>query len=864
MDSTPTVPARSVQSQRGGPGLPVFVLFFASGAAGLVYQVVWLRQLTLIFGATAYATSVVLSTFMGGLALGSYWAGRRADRSPASPLRTYGGLELGITAYAAAIPWLLTRVTPLLAFAWNLGADRHFALLGLVKFVAIAILILPATTLMGATLPVLSRVAAESNRNVGSAVGVLYAVNTLGAVVGTVVAAFLALPTLGMKRTLFANLALNAAVGVVAWTLGRRPREARRPVAGAPDPAVLAGRPSRGLLLAFAASGSAAMVLEVAWTRGLALVLGSSVYAYASMLTAFLLGLASGAGTAAYFLKRKRNADSRVLLAIVIGAAGVLSFGAAHAIQALPRLFAEIYFRMHPSPEGWWLAQLGMALFVMFPTTFALGWVFPLGLDAVGSGRSGVASSVGRIYAANTIGTIVGAACGGFLLVPLLGVGTTLLGVAVGQLVLGAALLAGIGASARPKRRSVAAAFVVIALLCVVARPRWDVLVMNSGVYMNIQDADAKQGWSGFLRRVRTNNELVYARDGLTASIMVGWQPKFDNLYLAVNGKIDASSREDLETQVMTGQLPLLFHRAPRDVLVIGLASGVTVGSVATHSVDHIRVVEVEAAMVEAARRFARYNNNVLDDPRVTLSINDARNELQFNPADYDVIVSEPSNPWMTVAANLFTEDFFRIGRARLRPGGVFGQWIQTYCLTPSHLRSILAAFHSAFPHVLVFETLDGVDLLLLGSAQPLVFDQDVLERNMSELWVRADLARVGVRGALDIAAMLQTGGAALGQVLEGATVNTDDNGLVEFAAPKALYLDTQDANMAMLQGSGSDPMTVVRALVQTPENPDKLRLEMIRRWVRRAQAPRAARSTAFFEDGSFKPEADALLRKSR
>jgi hypothetical protein len=156
------------------------------------------------------------------------------------------------------------------------------------------------------------------------------------------------------------------------------------------------------------------------------------------------------------------------------------------------------------------------------------------------------------------------------------------------------------------------------------------------------------------------------------------------------------------------------------------------------------------------------------------------------------------------------------------------------------------------------------VDLLLLGSAQPLVFDLDVLERNMSELWVRADLARVGVRGALDIAAMLQTGGAALGQVLEGATVNTDDNGLVEFAAPKALYLDTQDANMAMLQGSGSDPMTVVRALVQTPENPDKLRLEMIRRWVRRAQAPRAARSTAFFEDGSFKPEADALLRKSR
>jgi len=291
-----------VPQRRGGLTALVFGLFFVSGAAGLVYQVVWLRQLTLIFGATAYASSAVLSTFMGGLALGSYWGGRRADRWKDPPLRTYGKLELGITLYAAAIPWLLDRVTPLLELAWKLGAERHFVLLASIKFVAIAILILPATTLMGATLPVLSRVAAQTARSVGAGVGSLYAINTFGAVAGTVVAAFVALPALGMRRTLIANLALNAIVGVVAWTVAHRTGES---LPAAPEePADARPIESRHptLLLVFAASGFAAMVLEVAWTRSLALVLGSSVYAYASMLTAFLLGLASGADSAAAFL----------------------------------------------------------------------------------------------------------------------------------------------------------------------------------------------------------------------------------------------------------------------------------------------------------------------------------------------------------------------------------------------------------------------------------------------------------------------------------------------------------------------------------------------------------------------------------
>jgi spermidine synthase len=858
VDDGPIPPGSSPRQQGAAGTRLALILFFLSGAVGLVYQVVWLRELTLVFGSTAYASSAVLSTFMGGLALGSLWAGHRADRWHWSPLRSYGVLELGIAAYAALIPLLLRGITPLLGAVWRLGGERHFALFGLVKFAAIAVLILPATTLMGATLPVLARLARSLSSSFGGAVGALYASNTFGAVVGTVLAGFVVLPRLGMTRTLAFTVAVNACVGATAWAHGRAPGgDVAAPPAA---PTKSEKRELRTVVVVFAVSGFAAMVLEVAWTRGLALVLGSSVYAYAAMLTAFLVGLASGAAVAARWLARRRRSPAAAL-AIVLAAAGIFAYATAAALQALPWVFAEIYFRLSPGPNAWLAAEVALCLVIMFPTTFLLGWIFPLVLEIAGASR-GIASSVGRVYAANTFGTIAGAAVGGFVAIPVLGVANTLAAVAAAQLLLGA-VVAVAGGEAPGRLRVFGVACAAGAALCLVIRPAWDVRLMNSGVYMNVQNFERSAGWKGFLEDVRSDNQLVYAKDGLTATVMVARQPRADNLYLAVNGKVDASSREDLETQIMAGHLPLLLHPDPRDVLVVGLASGITVGSVATHPVDRIRVVEVEAAMVGAARCFAEANGNVLDDPRVELSINDARNELEFRPATYDVIVSEPSNPWMTVASNLFTEEFFGIAKARLRPGGVFGQWIQTYCLAPELVRSILAAFHRSFPHVLVFETLDGVDLLVVGSDRPLRFDRPEIAARMSELRVRIDLGRVGVQGPDDMLAMLQTGGASFDRLVAGARRNTDDNGLVEFAAPKSLYLDSQDANIAMLQQHQDDPLEPVLAATADEGPVDPLRMEMLRRWIARDERPRAAKAAPFFTDPVLRAEAEKALAGS-
>jgi spermidine synthase len=310
----------------------------------------------------------------------------------------------------------------------------------------------------------------------------------------------------------------------------------------------------------------------------------------------------------------------------------------------------------------------------------------------------------------------------------------------------------------------------------------------------------------------------------------------------------------------MAAHLPLLLHPEPTDVMVIGLASGITVGAAATHGVERIKVVEVEAAMIPAARLFADSNGNVLEDPRVEISVNDARNDLEFSSDTYDVIASEPSNPWMTVAANLFTEDFFHMARTRLRPGGIFCQWLHTYYLPTEDMRSIIAAFRSAFPHVWIFETFEGIDLLLLGSDRPLELDLERLEPRMAELRIRMDLARVDVRSPVDLLPLFRLGDAEVDRFVDGAPRNTDDNARVEFSAPKALYSDTLDVNLDYLERFAVDPMRYATPHASPPAE-EELRLELARAWARRGNRERAASEARTLLDGRLKDDAEAFLK---
>ncbi len=839
-------------------------LFLLSGATALVYQVLWLRQLILVFGSTLFATSSILSTFMGGLALGAYLAGRSMDRSRRSPLLVYGMLECAIGGYALLVPFLFRALTPIYQVVWDAGGADSQLMLNLAKFAGIALILLPPTTLMGASLPVLSRAVADDPQRIGGNVGTLYAVNTFGAVLGTFLAGFLAIVTLGVLHTLWITAATNLLLGVIAIRLGKRATAPLPPARPSEQPGREKTRsaPVRITLIAFGISGFGAMVLEVAWTRALGLVLGSSVYAFSLMLLAFLIGLAAGGAFFSWMLKRRPDTDIGALLAFLFGGTGILAFTTAYILQALPGYFGFVHFHYSPGPNVWYLVQFGFCLMVMFPATFAFGGIFPAVLQLHARGLQHVAGSVGTVYASNTIGTILGAAMAGFLLIPKLGVVDSVLTVAVVQLLLGILMVLRVCLSSGRRRTLLGA--VLLAGLCAVflLRPGWDVRMMNSGVYMNLSGLGEKATWEDFEKKIYENNEVVYAKEGLTAAVLVGYEPEYDNYYLAVNGKIEASTQGDMDTQLLAAHLPLLLQEEPADVMLIGLASGITAGSALTHPIKSLKIVEVEAAMEDAARIFDKQNRHALDDPRVTLSINDARNELVFSPDTYDVIISEPSNPWMTVASNLFTEEFFALSRTRLRPSGIFCQWVQNYHLAEDDLLSIIGAFHSAYPYVYVFETFDGIDNLLLGSDRPIPLDLERIDERMMELQVRIDLARISVRSPEDLIAHFRVGAREVDGMVKNAPRNTDDNARVEFAAPRALYRNNIAENLTFLANHSSDILDYVKLLPSDPLEQDRLLLRLARAWNRQGFTEKARALARRIADGPLASEADHLLNQ--
>jgi spermidine synthase len=425
------------------------------------------------------------------------------------------------------------------------------------------------------------------------------------------------------------------------------------------------------------------------------------------------------------------------------------------------------------------------------------------------------------------------------------------------------ALAAALGTTQRRSAASAAAAGLALSVLAglTLARPGWDPLLMNSGVYYNIASGPGAPTWTEHLAKLRETSRIVFVEEGRTASVMVADHLPSRGRYLAVNGKVDASSSADLETQLLMGHLPMLLRPAAKDVLVVGLASGISVGAVAAHPASSIRVVEVERAMVRAANEFAAWNGGVLEDPRVEVLVDDARHFLRWDRATYDVIVAQPSNPWMTVAANLFTREFFEIGKARLRPGGVFCQWIQLYNLRPDDVASVIAAFRESFPSVTLFSTMEGVDLILLGSDTPMRLDIQGVDAAMRELRVRLSLARVGIRRPKDLLPLFRVGDREIAALLTGAEPNSDDNGRVEFGAPKAMRLDTIDANATWLCSAGSDP---VRYLLTEPDadEADRDRLEIAERRFRRGEAVWGTASARLAMNGALRGEATEMLRR--
>lgn len=766
--------------------VPAWLLgaFFASGAAGLVYEVVWSKVLSTTLGNSLFAIATVVSAFFGGLALGACTLGIRLARR-LRRIERYALLEVAVGILGALSVPALRALDPLFV-TLHRAVGPSFALFLAIRFSVVFLVLLVPTALMGATLPVL--VAHAEGRRFGGALSRLYAANTLGAVAGTVAAAFALIPALGLTGSAAAAAVANLVAAGAAWAKrGERPTLAETAPTTAPAaPALPPGAASLGpaaVVLLVALSGFAALVFEVAWTRVLTLTIGSSVLSFAVVLAFYLLGIALGSAAVARRLARAERpllwfAGLQIALALV-----VLSH--LSILPALPGALLAIII----APQTTVATYLGaQALFVgalLVPPCLLLGAIFPTAARLLHTSDAG--RTTGVAYGVNTLGTILGSLATGFFLIPRIGSRATLLAGAFLSLAIGLVALARAGTTG-PRRAGATAGALLAAAALVLGAPRWDPRVLTAGVYRpaaarflaDVVDPAGRGRVS--LAQAAAAESLLFFREGINATVSLHVPRGTEDLVLKIGGKADAS-RQDIETQLLSGYLPMLFARDGARAAVIGHGSGMTLEGILRAGAASAEAIEIEKAVLEASRWFHPPGEDPLDDPRARVVLEDGRTHLAVARTRYDVIVSEPSNPWLAGNNSLFTRDFYRLVRSRLAPHGVFTQWIQLYELSPATLASLLSAYRSVFPDTFAFVTYRA-DLILVAAGPGAVAR---LER-LHDPEVATDLARIGLDPPELIVSYYACSLSELPPELVEGVPNTDDNARVEYRAPIDLF----------------------------------------------------------------------------
>ncbi|PYS03726.1 MAG: hypothetical protein DMG12_11680, partial [Acidobacteria bacterium] len=740
----------------------LYVIFFLSGATGLVYEVIWVRLTGLVFGNTSHAISTVLGAFMAGLALGSWKLGQKADHTD-NPLRMYGLLEIGIGLSAALVP-LIFRALDSFYWAIEPSVSSIPGGGGFVRFGSSFIILLTPTFLMGGTLPVLTRFFTENLNEVEGRVGVLYALNTFGAAAGTLAAALVFIPGLGNTRTTLIIAAINVAIGLFAiWLSGRA--EGR---GGETDPVVIIeevpapplATPAAGklVLLTLGVSGFVSMMYEVSWTRALSAMIGSSTYAFSIMLITFLVGIALGSSIVG---RRKPTATLRLLGLMQVG---ILTI------------------------------QFIVSAALMIFATLCMGATFPIASQLYSSKFVILGRSVGNIYSVNTVGAILGSLLAGFVLMPVIGTERTIL---VGLFFNSAmALLLLTEMPGAGLARAVALVLLLVATVSMRGGFFWKPETLDRGVLIYSRQIEARPELT--VNEHYEDTDVVYFKEGNNASISVRKGENY--LALRTNGKVDASNRGDMITQLTIGFLPGFYHPNPKSALVIGYGSGVTVGAAAAiPELEEIDCVEIEPAVVGAGSWFSDINRKSYENPKVRLTFNDARNHMNTTRKQYDVIISEPSNPWIAGVASLFTAEFYDRAVEVLKPDGVFAQWIQLYELDPEDLRMILSEVQRKFPQVSVWVT--DSDLIMIATRQPQKLDMGRVARIVrSDANIMRDFREfLHTDRPEGLLAYYVMSTVAVRKFASTARRNTDDRPLLEFHAPRQLFADTRDLNVDLL-----------------------------------------------------------------
>jgi spermidine synthase len=751
----------------------LLILFAASGAAGLIYEIVWLQLLQLVIGSSAVSLAVLLGTYMGGMCLGSVFFSRVVSTRQ-NPLRVYAILELGTAGFGILVFFGLPLVEHLYLSAVSNGLPGM-----LVRGIACAICLLPPTLLMGATLPAISRWIAGSK---GAAAwwGYFYGSNIAGGVVGCFGAGFYLLRVYDMAVASYVAAALNVIVAVGAVILEKAaPAESQQEPETPTPPAVsLRAWP---VYFTIGMSGLCALGAEVVWTRILALMLGATTYTFSIILGVFLVGLGLGSAGGAHLAERKGNARlwlglSQVLLCITV------AYAAYMLADSLPYWAGNLNSTAGPWKD--FRADIIRCAVAVLPAAILWGASFPLALASIADKDEDSARLVGGIYGANTIGAILGSILFSLLFIPWLGTLGSQQLLVVLSAIAAVVVLDGVIEKAAFKLTAGVAAAGLLA---------WSIPAIP---WMLI----------GFGRRLPTTTgawQLLHEAEGMNSS--AAWSRwEGGTVYFHVSGKVEASTEpQDMSLQRMLGHLPALLHPNPQSVLIVGFGAGVTAGSFVTHpEVSKITICEIEPVIPpNSDKYFGKENHHVLTDPRTRVHFDDARHFVLTSPDKYDIITSDPIHPFVKGMASLYTTEYFEMCKRHLNPGGFVTQWVPLYESTVDAVRSEIATFFEAFPNGTIWGNVntdgEGYDLVLMGQLEPLKIDIDSMQKRLNlpeNRNVRADLGEAGYSSALELLSTYAAQSSDLHEWMRDAQINRDRNLRLQYLA--GLGLNTNAAGI--------------------------------------------------------------------
>ena len=760
--------------------MALYTVFFISGGVGLAYEIVWARQLSLLFGVSIYAVSAVLVAFLGGLGLGAEFFGRKLDKGY-QPLFLYAFLEIGLGIYILLFPFWLMVFEKIYIFLHPGTEGISFYVLSIRFILAIFILIIPAA-LMGGTLPALVRYFADHEEAAGHFTGKLYAINTLGAMVGCIATGFWMVEHLGLTTTLRVGASINLAIGLFALLVAGISATASPPFREQADfktsqNVKRSNNRDITLLVLFALSGFCALALEVLWTRALILLLNNSTYAFSLILAVFLLGIGAGSFVTSRYAGRSFMHGERYFAFFQIGI-GLFALLSLAGLALNEPLIGWINIIID---NGSWLsgilpdnermaAAILFSLFIVFPCTFLMGGGMPLIVEAIASKRKKIAGDVGRIYAVNTFGCVIGSLAAGYAMVPLIGIHKSIVAVSWLAILGGCYLIF----TRLPLDKVKIGAFVLLIVL-----PLTGYLSTKGDIsyLLSVQKLDA-------------GSRVEYYQEGAAATVLISVQESDMAINrepikrLWINGDpIAGSFREALQLERLQAHIPLLLHKNPKNALIICFGTGSTVGAAAAHGLENTTGVDISPEVFNAGSLFAKGNLNAIENNKVTLVEEDGRNFLLTTNRKFDFISSEPPPPSNAGIVSLYTSEYYRLNSKRLAKGGIVSQWIPLHHLSENDFKMLVASFVDVFPYTSMWYT--KWDAIMIGSNEEIVIDFERVREGMKNPAVASSLKGIGVTNAYQLIANYMMGRAEMQEFVKGIDPLLDDRPVVEFSAPR-------------------------------------------------------------------------------